>query len=137
MFPTYTVLLRQPDYIGGETVIVYAEAVSPEDAFKMAAERAAGIDDAKVEDYALVAAFTGRQEQLALEGHGALQTLDVHMGCLDRNTILAALRYWQAYLETGEAPAGSQLQMIHDIAEDGSYAAGPEHIDRICEAINS
>ncbi len=137
MFPTYTVLLRQPDYIGGEIGIVYAEAVSPEDAFKRAAERAAGIDDAKVEDYALVAAFTGRQEQLALEGHGALQALYAPMSAKVRNTILASLRLYQAYQEAGQLPTDEQLEAILEIDRELGVPASPDEIEDLCEAINS
>ncbi len=137
MFPTYTVLLRQPDYIGGETVIVYAEAVSPEDAFKMARHRVADTDDAKAEDYAPVAIFTGRQEQLALEEYDPLRAFNSYTADFDRNTILASLRLYQAYLQDGKFPSGEQLEDIMDIGTQDGSTAGPEYIDHLCETINS
>lgn len=134
---TYTVLLKKPDYIDEEMVIVYAEATGPEEALKRARRKMADMEDAKADDYELVSIFKGRRKQMEIEGHCPLQFFTENMGDLDRNTILAALRYWQAYLETGEAPTGGRLKAIHDIAEEGGTPAGPEHIDHLCESINS
>lgn len=52
-------------------------------------------------------------------------------------TVLAALRFWQAQLETGRPAWGERLQEIHAIAAEGGMQASPEDIDDLCEAINT
>lgn len=52
------------------------------------------------------------------------------------NTVLAALRFYQVYLQNGRLPEGEQLKAIFDIAGDGADFASPEDIDDLCEALN-
>lgn len=55
----------------------------------------------------------------------------------DLDMILAALRFYQAFLETGEPPTGDQLKMISEIAEANGYPVTPDRIDELCELINT
>lgn len=55
----------------------------------------------------------------------------------DRDMILAALRFYQAFLETGEPPTGHQLQMISEIAEANGSPVATDRIDELCELINT
>lgn len=55
----------------------------------------------------------------------------------DRDTILAALRYWQTFRETGRPALGDRLEMIEEIAEENDVMAGPEHIDSLVDLVRT
>lgn len=53
-----------------------------------------------------------------------------------RNTILAALRYWQVLLRDGKPAAGDELKAIVEIAGEGWDCATPEDVGDMCEDLN-